>query len=310
MSFVVSKELLNKPKKEKYWITYIRQRISKNQNFLGFISGQTGSGKSWASLSLAEQLDNDFNEKNVVFNAEELMDLINAGTLKRGSVIVFEESGVEFNNKSWASITNKTINYLLQTFRHKGFILIMNSPYMDFLDSGMRKLFHAEFQTISIDRNKGSCKLKPQLLEYNARHSKMYYKRLQVRTLKGFVPISFLNVCKPSPELINVYEAKKTAFTTKLNNDISEMLRLDRLKKIPKELRPVNLTNVQTETLDMLKKGFNRNDIIEARGIDKAAISRTMQSLNRLGYEFKPQYDGKKVKSYDVVEPKTQGANI
>jgi len=38
---VVDKRLLGKPK-EKYWVTYIKQRIKKNKNFLGFISGQTG----------------------------------------------------------------------------------------------------------------------------------------------------------------------------------------------------------------------------------------------------------------------------
>jgi len=29
-------------RKEKYWVSYIRQRIRRNKNFLGFISGQTG----------------------------------------------------------------------------------------------------------------------------------------------------------------------------------------------------------------------------------------------------------------------------
>ena len=164
MALTLDKTMIGKPK-EKFWVSYIKSRIKNNKNFLGFISGPTGSGKSWASLSIGEQLDPKFCIDRVVFSARDLMTLINSGTLKRGSVIIFEESGVEFNNKSWASRTNKVINYLLQTFRHKGFILIMNSPYMDFLDSGMRKLFHAELGTISINKKTGRCKLKPQLLQ-------------------------------------------------------------------------------------------------------------------------------------------------
>ena len=46
--------------KEKSWIRYIKQRIKQNKNFLGFISGPTGSAKSWSSLRIAEDLDKDF----------------------------------------------------------------------------------------------------------------------------------------------------------------------------------------------------------------------------------------------------------
>ena len=90
MVYVIDKELLNKPK-EKHWVTYIKQRITKNKNFLGFISGETGSGKSYSSLRIAEELDTDFNVDRCVFSGLELMDLINANGLKKGSVIVFEE---------------------------------------------------------------------------------------------------------------------------------------------------------------------------------------------------------------------------
>ena len=42
MAFVKDKRIFKKAK-EKYWVSYIKQRIAKNKNFLGFISGQTGS---------------------------------------------------------------------------------------------------------------------------------------------------------------------------------------------------------------------------------------------------------------------------
>ena len=163
---------------QKHWINYILQRIKKNKNFLAFVGGQTGSGKSWSCLRIAQELDAEFNIGRVVFTGLELMNLINSGKLKRGSVIVFEESGVEMNNRNWQSVVNKLLNYLLQTFRHLGFILIMNSPYMDFIDAGTRKLFHAEMQTVGINYDKGTVRLKPQLISYNSRMQKFYYKRL------------------------------------------------------------------------------------------------------------------------------------
>src|SRR3989344_3364139 len=160
MGKVVSKEILGKPK-EKYWISYIRQRIRQQKNFLGFLSGPTGSGKSWSCLRIAEELDPEFNIDRCVFGGLELMNLINSGKLKRGSVIIFEEMGVEMSNKMWHSVTNQMLNYLMQTFRHLGFILLMNSPYMDFVDSATRKLFHAEMQTMKISFDKGVVYLKP-----------------------------------------------------------------------------------------------------------------------------------------------------
>jgi hypothetical protein len=42
MAYVIDKKLMNKPR-QKHWISYIKQRIRKNKNFLGFISGATGS---------------------------------------------------------------------------------------------------------------------------------------------------------------------------------------------------------------------------------------------------------------------------
>jgi len=222
-NITIDREMLNKPK-EKHWISYIKSRIKKNKNFLGFISGQTGSGKSWSSLSICEDLDADFNIDRVVFSGLELMNLINSDKLKRGSAICFEEVGVEISNKNWASVTNKMLNYLIQTFRHRGFILVMNSPYMDFVDSATRKLFHAEFQTTGINFNTAECKLKPHLIQYNGRIRKFYYKRLKVIKPEGIIPVDLWKVKKPSDNLIKDYEQKKREYTDNLNKRIYEEL--------------------------------------------------------------------------------------
>ena len=166
MATVVDKRILGK-QPEKYWISYIKQRIKKNKNFLGFVSGPTGSSKSYSSIRIAEELDPDFNIDRIVFGGLELMNLINSGKLKSGSAIVMEEAGVEMSHKNWQSVTNKMLNYLMQTFRHRNFILILNSPYMDFVDASTRKLFHAEFSSMGIDYKKNEARLKPVFLQYN-----------------------------------------------------------------------------------------------------------------------------------------------
>jgi len=298
----LDRQILNEPK-EKYWISYIKSRIKKNKNFLGFISGQTGSGKSWSTISICEQLDENFNENNIVFSGLELMKLINSGKLKRGSAICFEEVGVEMNNKNWASVTNKMLNYLIQTFRHRGFILIMNSPYMDFVDSSVRKLFHAEMSTVGIDFKQKLCKIKPQLIQYNGRIKKYYYKRLKVITKKGVIPIQFWNVEKPSQKIIKIYEKKKKDYTDNLNKEIFRELKQLQIKKENKKGWGASLTDIQQETLDLLKQGNNIQQVADIRGKAHSVIGNCIKCLKIKGYKFKPVLKGRTIDHYKVIEP-------
>ncbi len=294
-NLVLDKRLLNKPK-EKYWITYIKRRVAQNKNFLGFISGPTGSSKSWSSLSIGEQLDKSFNIEHVVFSAIELMDLINSGKLKKGSVIIFEEVGVEINSKNWYTTINKMMNYLLQTFRHKNFVLIMNSPYMDYLDSSMKKLFHAEIETVSIDFTTNEARLKPRLIQYNSKYKKFYYKKLRAITKEGVQTIGIWRVRKPSRQLIRDYEDKKDLYTSGLNERISYELSNKSIKK---------LTVIQEEVIKYLKQGLKIPEIAKIRGVSERAIHQTMDFIRNKGYKInKIILTGNRVKNYEVIEPR------
>lgn len=300
-NLVLDRRLIGKPK-QKYWISYIKQRIQKNKNFLGFISGQTGSGKSWSSLSIAEQLDPEFSIDRCVFSGLELMQLINSGTLKRGSCIVFEEAGVELNNRQWQSITNKMLNYLVQTFRHRGFILILNSPHMDFVDSATRKLFHAEIRTAGINFKTNECLLKPQLLQYNGRMQKFYYKRLKVITAEGKVPIDLWKVAKPSQELLDVYEQKKHRYTQQLNEEILQELMSAHAKQQEKTANKdkIALTAIQKDVIEKLKAGMLPKQIAEARGRSLRNIHECIEGLRRKGIKLNRVYENGKLLKYTI----------
>jgi len=162
--------------KEYSIVRYIKYRIRCNKNFLVILTGPTGSGKSWSALSMGELIDEDFNISRVVFSGTELMKLINSDELKSGSVVVWDEAGVNLSNRNWQSGINKMMNLLLQTFRHRNIILIFTVPYQDFIDAATRKLFHADFQTVSINKAKKTCRIKPKLMQYNASMKKTDYE--------------------------------------------------------------------------------------------------------------------------------------
>jgi hypothetical protein len=203
---------------------YIQRRIKNNKNFLCTITGPTGSGKSWTALSIAEILDPEFTVDRVIFKARELMKLINEENLKPGSVIVWDEAGIDLSNRNWQSVTNKMLNALLQTFRHRNFILFFTVPYHDFIDSSSKKLFHGDFETQRINKILGEVILKPKLLQYNSNMGKWYRKYLKVQINKKVVKIKRWSVPKPSAELVKAYEEKKSKFTKDLNLDIDKNL--------------------------------------------------------------------------------------
>lgn len=277
---------------ERYSIVrYIHQRIHKrNKNFICAITGPTGSGKSWTGLSIAEMLDPEFNVDRVVFKAEELMKLVNSGSLKSGSVILWDEAGIDLSNRNWQSMMNKMLNFLLQTFRHKNFILLFTVPYSDFLDKASRKLLHGEFETQGINNTYNTTNLKPKLLQYNANMGKWYAKYLVTKKEgNGKIKVKRWKVPKPTDELINSYEKKKTAFTNSLNFDIEAAIRKQAEEKAPTK----KLGETQEKVLALWKKGiFIQKEIAKELGVSQATISQSVEGLRKKGY-FVEQYRDK-----------------
>jgi hypothetical protein len=234
---------------KEYWVAYIHQRIRNNKNFVCFIQGPTGSGKTYAAISIAEMLDDKFKCERIVFSGKELMGLLNKKHLRRGSVIVFEEVGIEMDAAKWQSTTNQMLKYLFETFRHRGLIVIMTAPYMDYLAKGSRMLVHAIFETAGIDYKNEVCKLKPQLLQYNSRYNKWYYKYLKMKVRRGrFKKIRRWGVSKPSPPLLSRYEKKKRDFTDALNKRILQSFEDQDKVKGPPEANSICYTkDKQTE---------------------------------------------------------------
>jgi len=284
---------IQQKEKEACWVTYIHQRIARKKNFMALITGEVGSGKSYTSLSIGEQTDPSFNAGRVVFDPLELINLIEHGEkvdgemrkLPRGSVIIFEEAGVGFNNKNWMSKTNKMLNYVFQTFRHKGYILILNTPYADFIDSASRKIFQAEFHTMKILQQKKLCQIKPQLIQYNSRYKKYYYKQLKVLTTRGVRPIKYWNVKIPSEDLIKEYEKKKTAFTSALNKRAIDELTIvsAQEKATQKGLKPLSV--VETRYVNAMKKPTLLDDIVKKFRRDEGSILGSLTKIKKKGYE-------------------------
>lgn len=274
-------------RKEPCWISYIHSRIRNKKNFLGFIGGPTGSGKSWAALSICHMVDSTFNPERIITTMKDLMTLINSGKLKEGSAILWDEAGIDISNKAWQSLPNKMINFLMQTFRHQRFILIFTSPYLDFIDAGTRKLFHAEFIMSKIDYAEQKAKIKPYLIQYNARQRKFYYKYLRVKGLVGVAPVRIWSVPKPAQWLVDSYEEIKSKFTTNLNKEIEDQLNKFEEKKESKkekEEEKKELTQIQEHVLQLMAQYDDKEKVANELGLNPRTIWFHLRAAAKKGY--------------------------
>jgi len=199
------------------------------------VVGQTGVGKSWACLGIAEQYAKmfgiEFNPKyHVISSLKELLQLITEKDEERkvgfGSVIVFDEPQVEGNARNWQSEMNQALGQLISTFRNQRLVVFFATPYLEMIDKQTRVLFHGEFKIEGYDKNTMMTTVKPRFLEYNKSKGDFYRKRLIIhykekeKPVMNVTKLHLWHIHKASDETIKIYEEKKKSFTDHLNKKL------------------------------------------------------------------------------------------
>ncbi len=262
-------------------IRYIGNRVNRyNKNFLCAVVGQTGSGKSWSCLSIAEKYAEmfgiEFNPKyHVVDSLKELLLLITAPEkdrkIKFGSIIVFDEPQAEANSRNWQSEMNKALSQLISTFRNQRLVVLFATPYLEMIDKQSRILFHGEFKVEGYDKNTGFTTIKPRFLEYNKHKGDFYRKRLIIhykekgKSKMSSTKLHLWKINKPSKNVVDIYEAKKKKFTDNLN------------KKL---LNNIELNEKQSEGKNKGNEYFIVKDLYEKNGEDYELMLRTLPHLS------------------------------
>jgi len=290
------------------WCRWMAGRVMrKNNNNLVSYVGPTGSGKTWAAIASAEKMSSitgvPFTVDNIVFSLTEAMRLINGGTLKRGSIIIFDEPQASISAKDFQQVANKVFNLLVSTFRHRNISMFFCTPFESLLDKSTRRLFHARFETMSIDPIKKTCKLKPRFLEYSDFKAEPYRKQMIVRykDAEGISKSSKLfywDVPKPSDTMIELYEEKKLAFTTNLNKNI--MSKLEEFEEAGKSMTSVKkeeevkrkpLTKIQEEVMICLANN-TFPEAVKIMGKSLSALSQNKQLALKKGYKMEEFRNG------------------
>lgn len=206
------------------FVNNIKHRLlTLNRDCILIVIGEKGSGKSYLSLKLAEEIDPEFNIDKVVFKPQEAFKLIlgdkvkGTNKIKKGSAILFDEAGLELSKKEWYAAASKAMVQLAQSFRFLNIALIFTLPSMKYLDSGIPLLSQMIIKTTgNIDYVNKQVLCKPYVISHDAfdySRSKPYYRKFPKRlSANGHFDITQMRVGMPSAELVEAYEVKKEKF--------------------------------------------------------------------------------------------------
>ena len=194
----------------------IYKRRSMGVNSIILVVGKRGIGKSYASLFLCSVFDPDFSINQVVFSVEAFLDAMK--DLKKGSCILFDESGISISARSFMSNTNQIMSFVGESFRFKGVDLITTVPSPNFIDTNIRQL--SDFLIRMTGRGKGRV--------YQV--SSNVFKSGDIKT-----PILCdIRTRKPDDGLCEQYESKRAAYLGGQYDNWLASLKEDRIRTQPK----------------------------------------------------------------------------
>jgi len=247
-------------------IQQIRDRLyKKNKNYLAVICGATGDGKSYSALQLCKRVDPSFNIERVAFRAQDFLDLLDSNTLKKGNAVMWDEVGAGgLPAKTWWAITNRTINYVLQTFRTDNLCVIMTTQDLYYIDKDARKLLHSYMEALKVDDKEESVLLKYLVVQNNPLFGKIYYKYPRVFVNGHLTQIYRLRITKPPEDLIREYERRRAPFVKKLKRDAKMAMKDAENKNRGQEEEFKDIVDKVLKKKDVFVKDWRGRKVVDA----------------------------------------------
>lgn len=136
--------------KHRYWLSdYALNKIQNGDQYILLVSGHIGTGKTMASLSLAEDIDPHFNIDRIAFNTKELLSIMDKG-MPEGSVIVWKEISGHIYSRECYEI-NVMMPSLFEKVNKNKWILIVILESVNHFDNKIRAIVNGFAMTVRID---------------------------------------------------------------------------------------------------------------------------------------------------------------
>jgi len=187
------------------------RRVKRGMNWMCLLTGEPGSGKSYAALStlhrLATRLKIPFDGWNICFDANVLKNRLE--DIKPGTPLLFDEAGASFSARRSMSSGNVAMSTVLQTFRFLNIPLIWTVPHIAQIDINARRLMHGHMVALSWNKSTELTRVK----YYNVvkpfagdSDGDILRKYPRVKTEYGMAKIKNFYIQKPPDDLVEIYE--------------------------------------------------------------------------------------------------------
>ena len=189
-------------------------------NYMAAFCGETGSGKSYAALSVAEAVDPDFTVDQIAFSVVEFLELVIDDSYGPGSIIVFEEASVEAGSDEYMTKKNKALRQVSEIWRHQRRGALFTYPAFNRLDPDVRARMAGLVQLDELNESAGNSVGRYRVIQQDSYTGEIYRHRPKI----GGVEYNQMQFTLPSDELIEAYEAKKSNYTENKNLELLEGL--------------------------------------------------------------------------------------
>lgn len=243
------------------------------------VIGLPGTGKSWCCLRLAELISEDIHGKNEIKSRNVVNDLLGLlkfirAVKKDGEIVICEEIGVWLSSKRAMSSENVDAGYVWDTLRKKRVIVIANNPISRDIDKKFMALSTMMIQTLSLNKSRGICILKPLRLQTNPDTAKTYRHRLKE---EGY-EIHRCWTGRPSKELTDQYEGDKDTFMDRLYERLQKKHEEKQDKALLTLVTKVNIPSpLQARRKQLHVKGMTHEEIAKMEGVTRSCVTKSIR---------------------------------
>jgi hypothetical protein len=222
------------------YLKSIRRRVVGNGfTYLASFDGKHRSSKSTTAITFAYLWDPtfwDYFESRIVQDHIEFvnaMEQISKLKIKGGCIIV-DEAGVSMSSSDWYERWMKTITKMVQMFGYLYPIVLFVAPVKDFVDSRLRRMFHAYYHVERYDKLKSY--VTPYNVRFNAILGKWFYKKPRMRIGSQEIIVRRIVIHKPPAFIIERYQQLELNRKDKMFKGFLEELKTEEVKEAKKEV--------------------------------------------------------------------------
>lgn len=155
------------------------QRVLDTTDAVVTIYGRKNAGKSWASMSLGEDVCPSFSKKNVVSTLDQFYDHMENGGSEKYKVMCLDDFGSELDPGEYMLDPGKKTMHYLQKSRTLHVLYILTTPNARFIPKALRdRLADYQCEILWNNSRTGETCIKVQKIQVNVKSDVVYFHNL------------------------------------------------------------------------------------------------------------------------------------